>query len=327
MLNLREMPTTMRALVINQTGDADELHLASVPTPTAVFDELVVRVLAASVNPVDAKMRAGLGAASEIAAFPAILGLDFSGIVVSSPYPAFHLQPGDPVYGMTRFPRTAGSFAEYVAVTALSVARKPTRLSHAEAAAVPLAALTAWGMVVETAAAAAGQRILIHAGSGGVGHFAVQFARAQGAHVTATGSTRNLDFLRELGAHEAFDYTEGRFDEELSGFDTVIDLIGNVRERTGTRSLAVLKPNGLLVNAPTGSWPTMQDDADAAGVRATGYRVSSDRHTLEKISALLDAGTVRVHVDRVFDLGEGAAAHRQIEQGHTRGKIVLRVSD
>ena len=327
MLTFREMPSTMRALVIDRTGDADELHTASVPTPTAVFDELIVRVMAASVNPIDAKMRAGKGAASEIAAFPAVLGFDFSGVVVTSPYPAFHLQPGDAVYGMTRVPRTAGSFAEYVAGTALSVARKPARLSHVEAAAVPLAALTAWGMVVETAQAAAGQRMLIHAGSGGVGHFAVQFARAQGAHVTATGSTRNLDFLRELGAHEVYDYTEGRFDEDLSGFDTVIDLIGNVTDNTGTRSLAVLKPDGLLVNAPTGSWPTMAEDAAAAGVRATGFRVSSDRHTLEKISELLDAGLVRAHVDRVFELSEGASAHRQIEEGHTRGKIVLRVGD
>ncbi|WP_241992837.1 NADP-dependent oxidoreductase [Cryobacterium frigoriphilum] len=327
MLTFREMPTTMRALVIDQIGDAGELHLASVPTPSAIFDELTVRVMAASVNPIDAKMRAGKGAASEIAAFPATLGYDFSGVVVTSPYPAFHLQPGDAVYGMTRFPRTAGSFAEYVAVTALSVARKPARLSHVEAAAVPLAALTAWGMVVETAQAADGQRMLIHAGSGGVGHFAVQFAHAHGAHVTATGSTRNLDFLRELGADEVFDYTEGRFEEQLGGFDSVIDLIGNVHDNTGTRSLAVLKPDGLLVNAPTGSWPTMLDDAAAAGVRATGFRVSSDRHTLEKISELLDAGLVRVHVDRVFDLAEGAAAHRQIEQGHTRGKIVLRVGE
>lgn len=327
MLTFREMPTTMRALVIDKTGDADELHLTSTPTPTAVFDELIVRVIAASVNPIDAKIRGGAGAASEISAFPAILGFDFSGVVVTSPYPAFSLQPGDAVYGMSRFPRTSGSFAEYIAVTALSVARKPARLSHVEAAAVPLAALTAWGMVVDTAQATAGQRMLIHAGSGGVGHFAVQFAHAHGAHVTATGSTRNLDFLRELGADEVFDYTAGRFDEQLSGFDTVIDLVGNVHDSTGIRSLAVLKPGGLLVNAPTGSWPTLEADAAAAGVRATGFRVSSDRHTLEKISELLDAGLVRVHVDRVFDLAEGPAAHRQIEQGHTRGKLVLRVGE
>ncbi|MFO7689921.1 MAG: NADP-dependent oxidoreductase [Cryobacterium sp.] len=327
MLSFREMPTTMRALVIDQIGTADELHLASVPAPHPVLDELIVRVMAASVNPIDAKTRAGQGAATAIGAFPAVLGYDFSGVVVTAPYAAFHLQPGDAVYGMTRVPRTSGSYAEYVPVSSLSVARKPSRLSHVEAAAAPLAALTAWGMVVRVAEAAPGQRLLIHAGSGGVGHFAVQFAHAMGAHVTATGSTRNLDFLRELGADDVFDYTAGRFEEHLSGFDTVIDLVGNVHDNTGTRSLAVLRPGGLLVNAPTGSWPTMTEEADAAGVRATGFKVAPDRYELEKISHLLDAGTVRVHVDRVFELAEGAAAHRHVEEGHTRGKIVLRVCE
>ena len=327
MLTFREMPTTMRALVIDQTGAADELHLASVPSPQPVSDELIVRVMAAGINPIDAKTRAGKGTSAAISAYPAVLGYDFSGVVVSSPYPAFPLQPGDAVYGMARVPRTSGSYAEYIPVTSLSVARKPARLSHVEAAAVPLAALTAWGMVVQVADVKPGERVLIHAGSGGVGHFAVQFAHARGAHVTATGSARNLDFLRGLGADEVFDYTAGRFDEQLSGFDTVIDLIGNVHDNTGSRSLTVLRPDGLLVNAPTGSWPTMIDDAAAAGVRATGFKVAPDRNELEKISALLDAGTVRVHVDRVFDLAEGTAAHRQLEEGHTRGKIVLRVSD
>ena len=322
--NAENQPPTMRALVIDRPGPADELHLAEVDAPIAVFDELLVRVVAAGVNPIDAKTRAGGGVTKAIPAYPAVLGLDFSGVVVSAPYEAFPLQPGDEVFGIARVPRTPGSYAELVTVSSLNVTRKPVRLSHVEAAAVPVAALTAWGMVVDLAAAAPGQRILIHAGSGGVGPFAVQFAKAFGAHVTATGSTRNLDFLRELGADQVIDYTTQRFEEHVSGFDSVIDLIGNVHDQTGTRSLGVLRSGGILVNAPTGSWPTMADDAAAAGIRATHYKVVADARVLDLITELIDDGAVRVHVDRVFDLAEGPEAHRLLEQGHTRGKIVLR---
>jgi NADPH:quinone reductase-like Zn-dependent oxidoreductase len=320
------MPTTMRALVIDRTGDADELHIAEVPTPVAVMDELLIRVVAAGINPIDAKTRSGGGASGVIPSYPVILGADFSGVVVQSPYEAFPLQPGDEVYGMARVPRISGTYAEYVPVTSLSVARKPTTLSHVEAAAVPLAALTAWGMVVTVAEAGPGQRMLIHAGSGGVGHFAIQFAKAAGAHVIATGSSRNLDFLRELGADEVVDYSAERFEDAVSEVDTVIDLIGNVHDDTGTRSLSVLRAGGLLVNAPTGSWPTLLEDAAAAGVRATRHRVAADARALDAISGLIESGTVRVHVDRVFDLADGAEAHRELERGHTRGKIALRVA-
>ncbi|WP_241980045.1 MULTISPECIES: NADP-dependent oxidoreductase [unclassified Cryobacterium] len=320
------MPTSMRALVIDRTGGPDELHVAELPLPIAVGDELLVRVVAAGINPIDAKTRAGSGAAAAIGGYPTVLGNDFSGVVVRAPYDTFELQPGDAVYGMARPPRIEGSYAEYLVVSSLSVARKPAAVSHVEAAGIPLAAMTAWGMV-NLAEAGPGQRILIHAGSGGVGHFAVQFARHLGAHVIATGSTASIEFLQRLGAHEVIDYSTTRFEENLTNLDSVIDLIGNVHDDTGTRSLAVLRPDGLLVNAPTGSWPTMQADAAAAGVRATGYKVAADARVLDTITALIDNGSVRVNIDSVFDLEDGAAAHRAIEGGHTRGKIVLRVSD
>jgi len=182
-------------------------------------------------------------------------------------------------------------------------------------------------MVVEVAKAHEGQRILIHAGAGGVGHFAVQFASYFGAYVIATGSERNLGWLRELGANEVIDYSASRFEENLADVDVVIDLIGNVADNTGTRSLTVIRPGGLLVNAPSGSWPTFIEEAAAAGVRATGYKVSPDGSTLSVISRLLTSGDIRVRVDEVFDLEHAADAHRAIEGGHTRGKIVLKVSD
>ncbi len=319
--------TTMRAMTMPRAGGPEVLELADIPRPVRVNAEVLVRVVAAGVNPIDAKTRAGRGAFAGIASFPAVLGNDFSGIVVESPYESHPLQPGAEVYGMGMVPRLAGAYAEYVSVPALSVARKPTRLSHVEAAAVPLAALTAWGMVVETAKAHEGQRMLIHAGAGGVGHFAVQFASYFGAHVVATGSARNAGWLRDLGAREVLDYTAERFDEVLDPVDVVIDLIGNVHDDTGSRSLRVTRPGGLVVNGPTGSWPTMVQDAAAAGVRATGYRVSPDGSTLAVISRLLESGDVKVFVDRVFPLDEAAEAHRAIETGHTRGKLVLSVSD
>ncbi len=320
------VPTTMCALVIDRTGSADELHLADLPVPIPVLDELLVKVNAAGINPIDAKTRAGKGVAAAITTWPAVLGGDFSGVVARVPYADFPLQPGDEVYGMAHFPRTTGTYAEYLPVSSLSVARKPSNLSHVEAAAVPLAALTAWGAVVDVAKAAPGQRMLIHAGSGGVGHFAVQFARVFGAHVTATGSARNLDFLRELGADEVIDYTSERFEDDVSGLDTVIDLIGNVHDDTGSRSLGVLRPGGLLVNVPSGSWPTMAAEAAAAGIRGTTYKVAPDARRLQLITALIEDGSVRVHVDRIFEIADGAEAHRVLEEGHTRGKIVLRVS-
>ncbi len=228
---------------------------------------------------------------------------------------------------MAAVPRYGGTYAEYVAVPSMSLARKPKALSHVEAAGVPLAALTAWGMVVELAKAHEGQRILIHAGAGGVGHFAVQFARFFGAWVIATGSTRNLGWLASLGADQVIDYSAERFEEAVQDVDVVIDLIGNVHDETGTRSLSVLRPGGLIINAPTGSWDTFMEDATAAGVRGSHYKVSADGSTLAVISRLLESGDVRIFVDQVFALEDAAAAHTALETGHTRGKIVLKVSD
>jgi NADPH:quinone reductase-like Zn-dependent oxidoreductase len=246
---------------------------------------------------------------------------------VESPYASHPLQPGAEVYGMTTAPRTAGAYAEYLSVSSLSVARKPSTLSHVEAAGVPLAALAAWGMVVETAKAHEGQRMLVLAGAGGVGHFAVQFASYFGAHVVTTGSTRNLGWLRELGAAEVVDHTTQRFEDAVRDVDVVIDLVGDALDGTGPRSLRALRPGGLLVTAPTAGWPTMIDDAAAAGVRATGYRVAPDGSTLAVISRLLESGDVKVYVDDVYDLEDAADAHRRLEQRHTRGKLVLKVCD
>ncbi|GAA3654200.1 NADP-dependent oxidoreductase [Microbacterium marinilacus] len=314
-------------MLFDAPGDPSALRVDNVPVPAPVMDEVLVRVVAAGVNPIDAKTRAGAGVSPGIAAYPVVPGFDFAGVVVSSPFEAHPLQPGAEVFGMAAVPRTPGSYAEYVVAPSHSLAAKPAALSHVEAAGVPLAALTAWQLVVETAHAHEGQRILIHAGSGGVGHFAVQFAAYFGAHVTATASGANAAWLREIGAQVVIDHTTTRFEDVVADVDVVIDLIGNAKARTGTRSLEVLRPGGLLIVVPRGSWPDVAIDAEAAGVRATTFVVSPDGTALGTIARLLDSGAVQVYVEKVYELGDAAAAHRQLEAGHTRGKLVLRVSD
>ena len=183
------------------------------------------RVVAAGVNPIDAKTRAGRGVSGAITALPSTLGFDFSGIVMNAPYEAHPFPPGTEVYGMVPFPRSGGTYAEYAVLPEASVCPKPASLSFTEAAGVPLAALTAWGMVVDVARAHEGQRMLIRAGAGGVGHFAVQLAAYFGAHVTTTGSARNQGWLRELGASQVIDYTSTRFEDHVHDADVVIEAL------------------------------------------------------------------------------------------------------
>lgn len=317
----------MRAVVFDDPGSTEVLRTAEVSVPTPVLSEVLVRVVAAGVNPIDAKTRAGRGLSAAIEQGPCVLGLDVSGVVVRTPFDAHPFPVGTEVYGMAAVPRTPGAYAEYAVVPTLSLARKPSSLSHVEAAGVPVAALTAWGVIVETALAHQGQRILVHAGGGGVGHFAVQFATYFGAHVIATGSGRTLDWLSELGAAQVVDYTSERFEDVVEPVDVVVDLVGNVADDTGTRSLDVIKPGGLLIEVPTGAWPGFREAAAARGIRSTDYKTIPDGGALATIARLLDSGAVRVYVDRVFDLADAAAAHAELERGHTRGKIVLHVGD
>ncbi|MCU1547012.1 MAG: NADP-dependent oxidoreductase [Homoserinimonas sp.] len=314
----------MRAMAIAQAGDP--FFETEIPLPVRINSEVLVKVHAAAINPLDFKTRVGRGVTAAIANYPAILGYDFSGVVEETPYELHPLAVGTEVFGMTSFPRGSGSYAEYVSVSSLSVAKKPTNLTHVEAAGVPLAALTAWGLVVDVAKAHDGQRILIHAGAGGVGHFAVQLAAYFGAHVISTGSQRNCSWLRDLGASQVIDYTTERFEHVTDQVDVVIDMIGNVHEDTGSRSLEVLRPGGLIVNVPTGSWPTFLTDAAAAGMRATTYKVAPDASRLAIIARLLQSGEVHVNIDQVFDLARVGDAHAALEAGHTRGKIALRVA-
>ncbi|QCR20621.1 NADPH:quinone reductase [Agrococcus sp. SGAir0287] len=315
----------MRAVLVDEHGPASIARVGEVAAPVRLMSEVLVDVHAAGINPIDVKTRAGRGAAAGIQRFPWVGGFDLAGTVAEAAYEMHELQPGDAVFGMANPARGWGSFAERVAASSISLARKPASLTWAEAAAVPLAALTAWDAVVRIARAHSGQRILVHAGAGGVGHFAVQLARYFGARVIATASEANLDFLRDLGADEVVDHERQRFEEVVAKVDVVIDLVGDVHDDTGSRSLDVLRAGGLYVNVPTGSWPGYPEACAAAGLRSTGVRVEPDGANLGIVGRLIEAGDVRVRIDAIHPMEDAVAAFERVESGRARGKVVLAI--
>lgn len=307
----------MRAMVVSEWGGPGTLVEREIERPEPGLSEILVRVHAAGVNPVDWKTRAS-GALIAWGEVP-IVGWDVSGTVEAVGPGVTLYRPGDEVYGMPSFPRQAGGYAEYVVGPARHFAPKPASLDHVQAAALPLAALTAWQALVDTAAIAPGQRVLVHAAAGGVGHLAVQIAKARGAYVIGTASAAKHGLLRELGADELIDYRSADFTEVVSDVDVVIDALGG---ETGERSLKVLKPGGHLVTLPT------PDDvpADAAGVHTGWTLVEPDYRGLLEIASLVEAGRLRPFVEAVLPLSEAAKAHEIGERGRTTGKIVLTVA-
>jgi NADPH:quinone reductase-like Zn-dependent oxidoreductase len=257
---------------------------------------------------------------------PFTLGWDVSGIVEEVGFGVTTLAPGEEVYGMPWFPRAAGGYAEFVTAPSRQFARKPRSITHEQAAAVPLAALTAWQTLIDTAHVQPGQRVLIHAAAGGVGHFAVQIAKHLGAHVIGTASSARHDWLTGLGADQLIDHTTVAFDDVLADVDVVLDLVGDARDNTSTRSLTVLRPGGLIIAVPGGVSPELAVAADAAGVRATPFLVEPDGTALTRIAELIDAGTIRVEVEEVYPLAEVARAHTHGQANRTRGKLVLHVA-
>jgi NADPH:quinone reductase-like Zn-dependent oxidoreductase len=313
------MTTTMRALMTPRYGAAHVLTLADLPRPEPAPTEVLVRVHAAGVNPVDWKTRAGAGMASLLGEPPHVLGWDVSGVVEAVGYGVTRFAVGDEVFGMPRFPGLAAAYAELITAPSRHLVAKPARLSHVEAAALPLAGLTAWQALVDTAQVAAGQRILVHAGAGGVGHLAVQIAKARGAYVVATARAAKHDFLRGLGADEVVDYTAVDVGETVRGMDVVLDLLGGGTTR---ESIATAAPGGLVV-ATLGSDAEAQAAAEAAGVRLVDFLVEPDAQGLEALAALVEAGQLRPSIDTVLPLEHAAKAHEIGETGRTQGKIVL----
>ncbi|MQY22730.1 NADP-dependent oxidoreductase [Nocardia macrotermitis] len=308
----------MRAITQHTLGGPEVLTIEEVPEPRTLPTEVLIRVAAIGLNPLEPRLRAGefplLGQP------PFILGWDVSGVVETAQ--SWRFRPGDEVFGMPLFPRAANAYAEFVAAPALHLVRKPASLSHIEAAALPVVGLTAWQGLVDLGNIREGTRVLIHAGGGGVGHVAIQIAKSLGAHVITTASKSKREFVEELGADEVIDYTTVDFAETISDIDLVLDTLGG---DAAARSLAVLRPGGHFVTAVADEDTDLIARFEAAGMRFSGIAVEPDPIALNSLVNLVDQGKLRVHVQQTFPFEHIADAHRLIESGHLQGKIVLTV--
>jgi NADPH:quinone reductase-like Zn-dependent oxidoreductase len=311
---------TMKAIRIHNYGGPEVLQYEDAPRPQPQAGEVLIRVHAAGVNPIDWKVREGHMKDFWPHKFPLILGWDVSGTVEEVGPGVSRFKIGDEVYGVPD-PTRNGAYADYIVVREPELALKPTSLHHIRAAAVPLAALTAWQSLFDTAQLQPGQRVLIHAGSGGVGHFAVQLAKWKNAYVFATASTKNQNLLRELGVDEPIDYTQQRFEDVARNIDIVLDTIGG---ETQERSWKVLRQGGILVSLVQ---PPSEEKAKALGVRAAFVAGHPSGAQLAEIAKLIDSGKLTPVIDRILPLSEVRRAHELSKTGHTRGKLVLRISN
>jgi NADPH:quinone reductase-like Zn-dependent oxidoreductase len=312
---------TMHAIAVREWGGPEVLEYVTVPRPKPGPTEILVAVHAAGVNPTDWKGRAsgGFGQYGD----PPILGHDVSGVVDAVGHGVRLFRPGDEVFGMPHFP-AAGAYAEYVAAPSRHFARKPAGLGHVEAAGLPLVGLTAWQALADVAQVQPGQRVLVHAAAGGVGHVAVQIAKALGAYVIGTASAPKHEFLRSLGADELIDYRETDFAEALSDLDMVLDTIGG---DYALRSLSVLRRGGVHVPLTRPTEPAVKARARELGVSTGWMLVEPDHGGLLALAELVDAGKLRVEIADVLPLAEAGRAHELGESGRTTGKIVLKVRD
>ncbi|MEU0270254.1 NADP-dependent oxidoreductase [Streptomyces sp. NPDC006307] len=308
----------MRAVVQKAFGGPEVLEVVETDRPAPLGAEVLIRVHASGVNPVDAAVRSG--ALPLLGEPPFGVGWDVSG-VVEEVGPGARFKPGDEVFGMPFFPRAATGYAEYVAAPSRQVARKPAGLDHVRAAALPLAGLTAWQGLVDAARLEAGQRVLIHRAAGGVGHLAVQIAKARGAHVIALASEPKHAFVRSLGADEVLDYRTTDYTEAVQDVDVVFD-----SSSEGTRSLEVLRPGGTLVSIMEHWNRELAARIEAAGHRFAGVSVEPDYASLEAMAALVDSGRLLPHIAETFPLEEAAKAHELVGSGRVQGKVVLTIA-
>ncbi|WP_329141608.1 NADP-dependent oxidoreductase [Streptomyces sp. NBC_00670] len=307
----------MRVITQHTLGAPEVLTVVDAPEPRPLPTEVLVRVRAIGLNPLEARLRAGefplLGRP------PFVLGWDISGVVEDAPG-TWRFRPGDEVFGMPLFPRAANGYAELVAAPALHLVRRPAALSHVEAAALPIVGLTAWQGLVDLAGVGEGDRVLVHGGGGGVGHVAIQIAKALGAHVITTASAGKREFVEGLGADEVIDYTSADFAGAVRDVDVVLDTIGG---DTAERSLKVLRPGGHLVTAVAEEDTGLIAAYEAAGLRFSGIAVDPDPVALRGLVGLVEEGGLRVHVQETFPFERVADAHRLLDDGHLQGKLAL----
>ena len=312
--------STMKAIVIHEYGGSEVLKYEDVPRPEPKADQILIRVIAAGVNPVDGMIRSGMFAKDGNGAFPMVLGGDIAGVVERVGNKITKFKAGDPVFAYVSLD-SGGGYAQYAVVPEGDAAPKPKSLTYVEAGAVPIVALTAWQALIDTAKLNAGQTVLIHGGSGGVGTFAIQIAKARSAKVIATASTANQDLLKQLGTDVAVDYTKQKFEDVAKDVDVVLDSVG---KDTLTRSYGVVKKGGIIVSLVA---RPNQSDLEKHGIRGVALSVEPNSGELAQIGKLIDEKKIRVIVSQTFPLSEAKKAQEQVASGHTRGKIVLKLAE
>ena len=311
---------TMKAVVVNEYGGPEVLKYQDAPRPEPKEDEILVRVIAAAVNPVDSYVRQGMFAKRGLDNRPAIIGYDISGVVEKTGANAKKFKAGDKVYSYLSVMR-GGGYAEFAIAKESETALKPKNINFEEAAAVPLAATTAWQALIDTAKIDKGQTVLIHGGSGGVGSFAIQIAKARGAKVIATASTAHQDVLKQLGVDQAIDYTTTKFEEMVKDVDVVLNC---VRADALGRSYGVVKKGGMIVSITD---EPDQTECAKHGIRGARLGAHPDAKVLEELTKLIEAGRMKAIVSQTLPLADASKAHQQIETHHTLGKIVLKVAE
>lgn len=310
----------MRAIQIHSFGGPEVLQLDEVTPPLLEVGHVIVHTRAAGVNPIDWKTREGGGAASFSGGVPLILGWEMSGEIESVGTGISIFNPGDAVMGLLNFPQPGRCYAEQVNANAAHLVLKPKNLSFAEAAALPLAGLTAWQALYDHAHLQAGQRLVISAAAGGVGHLAVQIAKAAGAEVIAVASQANHDYLRQLGADAVIDYHSTELSDAVQDVDIILDGVGGL---SAVQACRCLNHNGIMVTLPSATAQQVIDAASQTGHRVTGMRVVPNADQLQELADLAEQGKLRVEVAARFPFTEVAAAHQASQSGKTRGKIVL----
>lgn len=311
----------MKAIILTDAGGTENFSIEEIALPVPQRKEVLVKVHAVAINPVDMKTRKGGSLLAKLQEQePVILGWDISGEVQEVGEEVSLFKPGDQVFGMVNFPGSGRAYAEYAAAPEAHLALRPKNISQEEAAATTLAALTAWQALTHEAKLKAGQTVLIHAAAGGVGHFAVQIAKHLGAKVIGTASASNTDFLRELGVDVPVDYETSDLEEQIDQIDVVLDPIGG---NTTEKSIKTLKQGGVLISIVGGVKDHLQSLIEEKGINAKNYFVHSSGSDMKQLAELLADGIIKPHVSQRFSFEEIAEAHHQIETGRTRGKIVL----
>ena len=313
-------PAMMKAVVANGYGGPEVLKYQDVPKPEPKNDEILVRVMAAAVNPVDTYVRQGKLFKNRDSRGLVILGYDIAGTVEKTGADAKKYKAGDAVYCYLSVMR-GGGYAEFAVAKESESALKPQNINFEEAAAVPLAATTAWQTLIDSAKIDKGQTVLIHGGSGGVGSFAIQIAKARGARVIATASTAHQQLLKQLGVDQAIDYTTTKFEDVVKDVDVVLNC---VRADALSRSYGVVKKGGIIVSITD---EPDQNECARRGIRGTRMGAHPDSRVLEELTKLIEAGKMKPIVSQTFPLAEANKAHEQIETHHTLGKIVLKVAE